>query len=62
MTDDKAVLVDTNVLLSATAPLRPLHRAALPGSLPDRLYDTLAPSSRSMKFRFRLWLKRTEAR
>jgi predicted nucleic acid-binding protein len=29
MTDDKAVLVDTNVLLSATAPLRPLHRAAL---------------------------------
>jgi len=29
MTDDKAVLVDTNVLLSATAPLRPLHRAAM---------------------------------
>jgi predicted nucleic acid-binding protein len=29
MTDDNAVLVDTNVLLSATAPLRPLHRAAL---------------------------------
>lgn len=29
MTDDKVVLVDTNVLLSATAPLRPLHRAAL---------------------------------
>ena len=29
MTDDKAVLVDTNVLLSATAPLRPLHHAAL---------------------------------
>lgn len=29
MTDDKAVLVDTNVLLSATAPLRPLHQAAL---------------------------------
>ena len=29
MTDDKAVLVDTNVLLSATAPHRPLHRAAL---------------------------------
>jgi predicted nucleic acid-binding protein len=29
MTDDKAILVDTNVLLSATAPLRPLHRAAL---------------------------------
>jgi len=29
MTDDRAVLVDTNVLLSATAPLRPLHRAAL---------------------------------
>jgi len=29
ITDDKAVLVDTNVLLSATAPLRPLHRAAL---------------------------------
>jgi predicted nucleic acid-binding protein len=28
-TDDKAVLVDTNVLLSATAPLRSLHRAAL---------------------------------
>jgi predicted nucleic acid-binding protein len=27
--DDKAVLVDTNVLLSATAPLRPLHRPAL---------------------------------
>jgi predicted nucleic acid-binding protein len=29
MTGDNAVLVDTNVLLSATAPLRPLHRAAL---------------------------------
>ncbi|HYU35462.1 MAG TPA: hypothetical protein VEW48_25190 [Thermoanaerobaculia bacterium] len=30
MMDDKAaVLVDTNVLLSATAPFRPLHRAAL---------------------------------
>jgi predicted nucleic acid-binding protein len=29
MMDDKAVLVDTNVLLSATAPLRPLHGAAL---------------------------------
>lgn len=29
MTDDKTVLVDTNVLLSATAPLRPLHQAAL---------------------------------
>jgi predicted nucleic acid-binding protein len=29
MTDDKTALVDTNVLLSATAPLRPLHRAAL---------------------------------
>lgn len=29
MTDDKAVLVDTNVLLSATAPFRPLHKAAL---------------------------------
>ncbi|HEX6903761.1 MAG TPA: PIN domain-containing protein [Thermoanaerobaculia bacterium] len=29
MTDDKAVLVDTNVLLSATVPQRPLHRAAL---------------------------------
>lgn len=29
MTDDKIVLLDTNVLLSATAPLRPLHRAAL---------------------------------
>ncbi|MFY9822999.1 MAG: PIN domain-containing protein [Thermoanaerobaculia bacterium] len=28
-TDDNVVLVDTNVLLSATAPLRPLHRAAL---------------------------------
>jgi predicted nucleic acid-binding protein len=28
MMDDKAVLVDTNVLLSATTPLRPLHRAA----------------------------------
>src|SRR5215218_4647228 len=28
MMDDKAVLVDTNVLLSATAPLRALHRAA----------------------------------
>ncbi|MEA2691465.1 MAG: hypothetical protein QOJ16_852 [Acidobacteriota bacterium] len=27
--DDRAVLVDTNVLLSATAPHRPLHRAAL---------------------------------
>jgi predicted nucleic acid-binding protein len=29
MMDDRVVLVDTNVLLSATAPLRPLHRAAL---------------------------------
>jgi predicted nucleic acid-binding protein len=29
MMDDKAVLVDTNVLLSATVPLRPFHRAAL---------------------------------
>jgi predicted nucleic acid-binding protein len=29
MMDDKAILVDTNVLLSATAPYRPLHRAAL---------------------------------
>jgi predicted nucleic acid-binding protein len=29
MKDDRAVLVDTNVLLSATAVLRPLHRAAL---------------------------------
>lgn len=29
MTDDRAVLVDTNVLLSATALTRPLHRAAL---------------------------------
>lgn len=29
MMDDKAVLVDTNVLLSATTPLRLLHRAAL---------------------------------
>lgn len=29
MMDDKAVLVDTNVLLSATVPLRPLHHAAL---------------------------------
>lgn len=29
MMDDKAVLVDTNVLLCATAPHRPLHRAAL---------------------------------
>jgi predicted nucleic acid-binding protein len=29
MMDDKAILVDTNILLSATAPLRPLHRAAL---------------------------------
>jgi len=29
MTGDRAVLVDTNVLLSATAPLRPLHRPAL---------------------------------
>jgi predicted nucleic acid-binding protein len=28
-TDDKVVLLDTNLLLSATAPLRPLHRAAL---------------------------------
>jgi predicted nucleic acid-binding protein len=27
--DDRAVLVDTNVLLSATAPLRPLNGAAL---------------------------------
>jgi predicted nucleic acid-binding protein len=29
MMDDKAVLVDTNVLLSATSPPRSLHRAAL---------------------------------
>ncbi|HEX5716122.1 MAG TPA: PIN domain-containing protein [Thermoanaerobaculia bacterium] len=29
MMDDKAVLLDTNVLLSATAPHRPLHQAAL---------------------------------
>jgi predicted nucleic acid-binding protein len=29
MREDKAVLVDTNVLLSATVPLRPLHHAAL---------------------------------
>jgi predicted HTH domain antitoxin len=29
ITDDKAAFVDTNVLLSATAPGRPLHRAAL---------------------------------
>jgi len=29
MKEDKAVLVDTNVLLAATVPLRPLHRAAL---------------------------------
>jgi predicted nucleic acid-binding protein len=29
MTDDKTVVLDTNVLLSATAPLRPLHHAAL---------------------------------
>lgn len=29
MTDDRAVVVDTNVLLSATAPSRPLHRAAM---------------------------------
>lgn len=29
MTDDRVVLVDTNVLLSATAPLRPLHLPAL---------------------------------
>lgn len=29
MTDDKTVFVDTNVLISATAPLRPLHRASL---------------------------------
>jgi predicted nucleic acid-binding protein len=29
MMDDKAVLIDTNVLLSATAPLRRLHGAAL---------------------------------
>ena len=28
MMDDKVVLVDTNVLLSATAPLRSLHQAA----------------------------------
>ncbi|HEY7215359.1 MAG TPA: PIN domain-containing protein [Thermoanaerobaculia bacterium] len=27
--DDKAVVLDTNVLLSATAPHRPLHQAAL---------------------------------
>ena len=29
MTDDKTILIDTNVPLSATAPHRPLHRAAL---------------------------------
>jgi len=29
MKEDRAVLVDTNVLLSATVPLRSLHRAAL---------------------------------
>lgn len=29
MTDDRVVLVDTNVLLAATAPRRPLHDAAL---------------------------------
>jgi predicted nucleic acid-binding protein len=29
MMDDRAVLVDTNVLLAATVPLRSLHRAAL---------------------------------
>jgi predicted nucleic acid-binding protein len=29
MMDDRAVLIDTNVLLSATAPARELHRAAL---------------------------------
>lgn len=29
MMDDKAVLLDTNVLLSATAPHRPLHQASL---------------------------------
>jgi len=29
MTNDRAVLVDTNVLLSVTAPLRTLHRSAL---------------------------------
>lgn len=29
MMDDRAVLLDTNVLLSATAPRRPLHQAAL---------------------------------
>jgi predicted nucleic acid-binding protein len=29
MTDDKVVLVDTNVLLSATTPLRSLHHVAL---------------------------------
>jgi predicted nucleic acid-binding protein len=29
MMDDKAVLLDTNVLLSATVPSRPLHQAAL---------------------------------
>lgn len=28
MMDDKAIFIDSNVLLSATAPLRPLHRAA----------------------------------
>jgi hypothetical protein len=27
--DDRAILVDTNVLLSATTPRRSLHRAAL---------------------------------
>lgn len=29
MMDDRAVLIDTNVLLSATAPLRPLHSVAI---------------------------------
>ncbi len=29
MMDDKVVFLDTNVLLSATAPHRPLHQAAL---------------------------------
>lgn len=38
MTDDKAVFVDTNVLLAATVPARPYHSAALSvlSDWPDR--------------------------
>ncbi|HYH44839.1 MAG TPA: PIN domain-containing protein [Thermoanaerobaculia bacterium] len=43
-TDDKAVLLDTNVLLSATTPSRRLHRAALRvlNEWPNRGYILMA--------------------